>query len=226
MFLQRCRGLRLQNVGNCARIFSSVANRATANLAIKNNNWLLADKVEQQHGENMLLVHWKDKSVSRFPYIYLRDLCNCSKCVNQKSLERLSDTVQDIPLNIRARSVDVSQEGETIHVEWPDHHKSEFESSHLYSKRLLETQERDDKLSTTNLARKGVRFWNRSDMQDNVARFNFGKIMSEDSSLFEWLEKLHFVGIALVEDVPAYTDVTACERLARRVGYIKSTHYG
>lgn len=228
MLAQRLRGLaKASRVLLYARTCSSASLQAaeTPLPDVASKTGLIA-KITEQHGDAKVVVHWKDNSVSRFPYIYLRDLCTCSKCINQDSLERLSDTVKDVPLDIRATNVEVSDDGGKLQLKWPDDHVTEFESDWLHGKRLLEKNERDESISSSTIARHGVKFWNRSDMQDNIPRFNFHDVIQDDSILFDWLEKLHSIGIALLEDVPGYTEPTSCERLAKRTGYIKSTHYG
>lgn len=173
--------------------------------------------------ESMLHVHWDDQSVSRFPYIYLRDICNCPKCVDAKSLQRKLDTVGQIDLEIKAKSVNFSEDAQKVQINWPDNHVSEFDSSWLHQNKLKEKEERDE---TKQIACESVSLWGREQMQDKVPRFNYEDILKQDEALYNWLFTLHNVGIALVEDVPKNTDPIACLVLAHRVGYLKSTHYG
>lgn len=171
----------------------------------------------------MLHVHWNDQSVSRFPYIYLRDICNCPKCVDAKSLQRKFDLVGQVDLDIKAKSVNISEDGHKVQIKWPDDHVSEFDSSWLQQNKLKEKEDGDD---TKEIAGKNVTLWGREQMQDKVPRFNYDGIMKQDEALYNWLFALHSVGIALVEDVPKNTDPVAVLALAQRAGYIKTTHYG
>jgi gamma-butyrobetaine dioxygenase len=193
------------------------------NTRVDRDHKSLVSQVQQKDAENMLHVHWKDKSVSRFPYIYLRDICNCSKCLDATSLQRKLDTVGQIDLDIKAKSVNISQDGEKIRIDWPGDHVSEFDSSWLHEKRLKEKEEKKD---TTHIARESVRLWDREDMQDKIPRFDYEKIIKEDEALYDWLITLDKEGIALLNDAPKNTDPIAILVLARRVGYVKSTHYG
>ena len=182
---------------------------------------MLIEKTEREYNNRMLIITWINNAVSRYPFVYLRDNCRCSKCFHETSLQRSYDTVF-LDMNIRADRVEVLDGGEQISITWPDKHVSIFNSEWLHSRRLVEDAESWKQRWTLN--REGVQFWNAEIMQDKIPRYDFQKLMTDDWELFKWLDSLHGAGIALITGTPPQSNET--EKLSRRVGYSKTTHYG
>ncbi|XP_031569690.1 gamma-butyrobetaine dioxygenase-like [Actinia tenebrosa] len=197
-----------------SRLLSTIAN-------VKEQKSLVT---EVHKKDSMLHVHWNDQSVSRFPYIYLRDICNCPKCLDAKSFQRKLDIVGQIDLNIQAKSVEVTQDGQKVQISWPDNHVSEFDSRWLHQNKLKERGDVVDE--TKGIARESVTLWDRKQMQDKLPRFIFEDVLRKDEVLYNWLFTLHEFGITLLVDAPTNSDPIAALVLAQRVGYNKATHYG
>ncbi|KAJ7374421.1 Gamma-butyrobetaine dioxygenase [Desmophyllum pertusum] len=170
----------------------------------------------------MLHVTWNNDTINRYPFVYLRDNCQCSECFHESSLQRSFDTVGHLKIDIQPERVDVLQNGEEISVTWPDKHVSAFNSEWLHSRRL--TEEQDISKGTSTLNKEGVIFWNAEQLQGKIPRHDFHEIMEDDFKLYEWLYSLHSVGIALVTDTPLQTGEGY--KLCERVGYAKTIHYG
>ncbi|EDO40404.1 predicted protein [Nematostella vectensis] len=183
----------------------------------------LVKHIELEDNDGMLHVHWKNNQINRYPYVYLRDNCQCPKCYNSLLLQRNLDSISEVDLDVKPKAVEVRDDGKQIHITWPNEHISQFNSAWLHNKKLPES---DDLTGKMKLNKKGVEFWNKSMLQGKLVRFNYEDVMTKKSALFEWLHTLHSVGIALIEEAPSGMKPIAVERLATRVGYIKDTHYG
>ena len=171
----------------------------------------------------MLNVTWNNDTVSRYPFVYLRDNCQCSECFHESSLQRSFDTIGKLNMEIQPDRVDVLQNGEQISVTWPDNHVSVFNSQWLHSKRLAEEEELSKERSS--LGRKeGVTFWNAEQLQGKIPRYDFQDVIEDDMKLFEWMHSLHSKGIALVTNTPL--EPGGVNKLSTRVGHAKTTHYG
>lgn len=182
----------------------------------------LVQKLEKKSEHGMLHVTWRNNLVTRYPFAYLRDICQCPECFHQSSLQRSFDTVGKLDLNILPEKYEVTPDGDRIVITWPDGHISTFESEWLHSRRLSDRKNSNTDRSTLN--RDGVEFWNAEKLQDKIPKSDFHEIMEDDQALFEWLKALHSVGIALVTNTPQ--KVGQGEKLSDRVGYFKTTHYG
>jgi len=170
----------------------------------------------------MLNVTWSNDTVNRYPFVYLRDNCQCSECFHETSLQRSFDTVGQLNSHIQPERVDVLQNGDQISITWPDKHVSVFNSNWLHSRRLPEEKDMSKERST--LRREGVKFWNAEQLQGKIPRYDFQEVIEDDFKLFEWLQSLHSVGIALVTNTPRQPG--ELNKLCSRVGYSKTTHYG
>ena len=179
-------------------------------------------RVHRTDATRMLNVTWNDDIINRYPFVYLRDNCQCSECFHQSSLQRSFDTVGHLNMDIQPERVDVLQNGEQISVTWPDKHVSVFSSNWLHSRRLMEEKDLSKKRST--LRREGVIFWNAEQLQGKIPRYDFQEVIEDDLKLYEWLHSLHSVGIALITNTPRTPG--ECNKLCARVGYSKTTHYG
>ena len=178
--------------------------------------------IHKEDSNGMLHVTWNNNTVNRYPFVYLRDNCQCPVCFHESSFQRSFDTVGRLNLDIQPHRVDVLQNGEEICVTWPDEHVSVFKSEWLHSRRLTEEQDTSKRPSTLN--REGVVFWNADQLQGKIPRYDFAEVIADDRQLYEWLHSLHSVGIALVTNTPLQSGEGY--KLCERIGYHKTTHYG
>jgi gamma-butyrobetaine dioxygenase len=154
---------------------------------------------------------------------YLRDMCRCPRCRDPSSTQKTFQTT-DIPRNIKARSVEVDEEGDTK-ITWdndipsfgPDH-VSTF-SVHFLHKHL------------TPKALRGARFeppeprlWSRKRITRELQTIKYEDYMKEDEALYRALLYLNMHGILLLKDVPE--SETAVEDIASRMGTLRDTFYG
>eukprot|EP01080_Neovahlkampfia_damariscottae_P002374 gene2374-2839_t len=153
---------------------------------------------------NCLEVTWTENEKSKFHYIWLRDHCQCSKCVESVSTERI--ITRDL-LDLQVRPTSVNETDGNIHILWNDGHKSVFSSDFLntnsYSKKLFE-QTAFPPLT-------------------KVPKVNYSSIHDEEG-LFEFLEHLNVSGICLLTDCS--TEEGMVEKVSNTIGHVRETTYG
>ncbi len=66
--------------------------------------------------------------------------------------------------------------------------------------------------------------WGGEQLSRTLPTISYHAILASDAGVRDWLLLLHTYGIAFVHDTPATPEDT--ERLARRIAYIRPTHYG
>ncbi|KAI8332019.1 hypothetical protein BC941DRAFT_381813 [Chlamydoabsidia padenii] len=151
------------------------------------------------------------------PYFWLRDHCRCPDCYHPVTRQRLVNTF-GLDRSIRPSSVKCDQDG--LHLEWPDGHKSNYAydwvSTHGHQEG--KNKEWQDALAPTDK----LRLWKGQDFVPRP-RLTFDEVVGTKDGLAEWLYRLEIDGIAFVEDVP--TTLEATERLARRLCFLRETHY-
>lgn len=114
--------------------------------------------------EKTLNIIFEDKSTETFPFLWLKDNCQCPACFSSNALAR-TFLLQDLDINIRPR--DVCIEGNKIQITWTDGHRSTFESKWLHQ-RALNTKARE--LYTNFYRLKKVYF-----LKENLLRSNLNK---------------------------------------------------
>ncbi|RKP18060.1 Trimethyllysine dioxygenase [Rozella allomycis CSF55] len=129
-------------------------------------------------------------------------------------MQRLVDTYT-IPLDINARSLDYSRGKITIH--WSDNHRSIFPENYLINNSY------DPKLNDETNSNKKM-LWNSKDIRKIHPKVEFKQVMSDDKILLQWLENIEKYGICFVKNVPP--NAKDSEALARRISFIRETHYG
>ncbi|XP_048448879.1 gamma-butyrobetaine dioxygenase-like [Rhincodon typus] len=85
-------------------------------------------KVEAVDKQRCITVHWDDGNHSQYPYVWLRDNCQCPQCFLPSAKARKLP-IEDLDMNISADKV-ISTDAK-ISVVWPDQHVSEFDSNWL-----------------------------------------------------------------------------------------------
>lgn len=69
-----------------------------------------------------LMVEWKDGTVSRYPFLALRDVCPCAQCVDEITGAKILET-KNIPANIFIRRCEYVG-NYAIRITWSDGHDS------------------------------------------------------------------------------------------------------
>ena len=217
-----------RNISRCRPMVTKGLNRAYFSVLKANydnasrSRELNVQNVQQAGGSRMLNVTWNNDTVSRFPFVFLRDNCQCSECFHESSLQRTYDTFNKLDMHIQPQRVEVLQNGEEISITWPDKHVSLFSSQWLHSRQA--TEQANTTKERSSLQREGVRVWNGNKLQGKIPSYSFQEVIEDDFTLYEWLHSLHSVGIALLKDTPQQPG--ECNQLCARVGYTKTTNFG
>ncbi|KAI8974125.1 trimethyllysine dioxygenase [Pilobolus umbonatus] len=162
--------------------------------------------------DKQVYLDWNARKTSLFHHFWLRDHCRCESCYHPITRQRLVDTFS-IPRDIQPAAVDSSSDG--LSVTWQDGHTSfyawDWLHTHSYSP-ILRTNEP--------LEGKQPKLWDSSLKLTPVAH---EAVMHTEEGLRDWLDQLEVFGVSFVEGVP--TTVEATEALARRLCFLKETHY-
>ncbi|XP_019626570.1 PREDICTED: gamma-butyrobetaine dioxygenase-like [Branchiostoma belcheri] len=175
-------------------------------------------KVALNEAARMVEVEWSDRGVSRFPYVWLRDNCQCPQCFNPDSRSRRV-LMNDLDVNVSPVRVELQAKKSLLSVDWPQGHQSQYDCQWLrercFSPQALSERERDWQRKT--------QLWG-AELAHNLPKADFPAILTDDRVLHDFLVVLDSVGLVLLQNVPC--DVGQVERLANRVAFLKPTSFG
>lgn len=154
----------------------------------------------------------------QFPYVWLRDNCQCEKCFHYSAKSRILDWSYFDP-NIKPK--DVIKENEHLHVTWPDGHASSYKYDWLKF-RSFTTKSQENYNQTIYRPKKEI--WHGNDFGKICSKHDYNKILQSDEALYDWLYKLSIYGVALIENTP--DSDKALDPLVAKIGFTKRTHYG
>ncbi|XP_077989242.1 gamma-butyrobetaine dioxygenase-like [Glandiceps talaboti] len=168
-------------------------------------------QAERCDDEKELRLRWNDGYTHEYPYVWLRDCCRCPLCFHSDAKAR-KVLIEDLDIDILPSSIELSEDGKSVTVVWPDNHRSIFESDFL---RGIEFK--DARPATKS------KIWG-SELTNNLPTFQFEDVMSNDNTLLEFLEGLRDIGLILVKNTP--TEMGQVEKFGGRVSHIRVTNYG
>lgn len=161
-----------------------------------------------------VFLDWNARKTSTYSHFWLRDHCHCEQCYHAVTRQRLVDTFS-IPRDIQPTAIDSLEQG--LSVTWPDGHASLYRwdwlHTHSYSPILRATSDP--------LKPKKPLTWDATTL--NVEAIPHDAVMHTEEGLKAWLDQLETYGVSFVEGVP--TTVEATELLARRLSFLRETHY-
>ena len=164
--------------------------------------------------DKQIYLDWNARKTSVFHHFWLRDHCHCENCYHSTTRQRLVDTFS-IPRDIEPTAIDSTEEG--LEVTWPDGHRSKYAwdwlHTHSYSPVLRAAEPLQGKKPV---------LWNATSL-DPLPVVEHEAVMDSDDGLQQWLNNLEVYGIGFVDGVP--TTLEATEKLARRVSFLRETHY-
>ncbi|KAG0714161.1 Gamma-butyrobetaine dioxygenase [Chionoecetes opilio] len=171
-----------------------------------------------QPDRQMLKVQWGSGGEDVYPYIWLRDNCQCPACFHPVSLARRL-MLKDLSLSINGASVKVTDGGDQLEVHWTDGHCGRYNADWLHERafRQPRPEPRDRR------CRLKQEYWGR-EMQEAIPQASFSELLEDNDALLAFVENLEVSGVVLVSGVP--TQLRQIHRLTERVGYLKPTHYG
>jgi alpha-ketoglutarate-dependent taurine dioxygenase len=166
-----------------------------------------------------------DGSVNVNP-IYLRDACDCPKCVDPSTRQRNYSFI-DIPFHIKPVLKGVG-ENHTYHVSW-EHDVPGFDKSHTSYfpasriERLIETSdvERGNPRSSKLLKNQ---LWDKEAFTKHGCWIDYGDYMNDTSSLKSAVGALRRDGLIFVKNVPP--EASSVGKVGERIGPLRNTFYG
>eukprot|EP00095_Tigriopus_kingsejongensis_P000750 maker-scaffold273_size229271-snap-gene-1.25 protein:Tk00750 transcript:maker-scaffold273_size229271-snap-gene-1.25-mRNA-1 annotation:"gamma-butyrobetaine dioxygenase-like" len=183
----------------------------------------------------------------KYPLIWLRDNCPCSKCFHPVSKGRLL-LMKDLNLDVTPKSVEIlspkdhrKQVGpdpifslfqiETecpplspiaqVQITWNDGHVSSYDSDWLLHRSFSppELQSRLDQMTQE----EAKTTWD-STYGHQIKTYDFQSVMSDDHQLLKWLQDLRRHGLTLLTQMERTPETL--NTLVKRIGFAKPTHYG
>lgn len=170
---------------------------------------------ERQDKEGWYQFSFDNGYKGYYPYVWLRDNCRCSACYQPTAWQRTSH-VADLDPEILPESDELTDDGAVFSINWPGGHRSDFQAEWLNRQRFSETEK--DFVDGQKLETWGA------EMETEVDKFDFNKIVTSDMELYNWLRVLGSKGMAIVQGAPL--KVGAVGQLAKRVSYLRTTVYG
>jgi gamma-butyrobetaine dioxygenase len=151
-----------------------------------------------RHGD-ALEVHWPSGKVSRLPYLWLRDNCQCEQCrVAQTTEKRFM--ISDVPVDIAPLAV--SLQDDRLVVVWPDGHETAYEGRAIAA------------LNVSN-----AHVWSQWESGFSPPRCPFDAFLDDDTVAADAIADFLDTGAFILEQAP--TQPGTLELLAPRLGPIR-----
>ncbi|CAH1259053.1 BBOX1 [Branchiostoma lanceolatum] len=163
-------------------------------------------------------VEWSAGGVDRFPYIWLRDNCQCAECFQADLNKRLVLT-SELDLDVAPVRAGVQDRGSSLYVTWPDGHRSQYDWQWLRD-RCFSPRARADREQRW---RRKKQLWG-AELFTNLPTADFPALLTDDRALYDFLLLLDTIGLVLVQNVPR--QVGQFQELANRVAFPKMTFLG
>ncbi|KAG1673058.1 Gamma-butyrobetaine dioxygenase [Nymphon striatum] len=174
------------------------------------------------NGLHATKVVFSDKRMFDFKYIWLRDNCHCSKCIEPSTKQKIMDS-PSLDVNIVPKVKQVNENGQ-LDIIWADDegHHSVYDSHWLLQRGECFYQDTFEASADVS-HRPPVEEWDRMSIWKSFPEVPFKQIQRADG-LNSWLEMVHKYGIAVIRDVPTSEDQLV--KFVNRFAYVKETAYG
>ncbi|KAL5008260.1 hypothetical protein ScPMuIL_013841 [Solemya velum] len=164
-------------------------------------------------GGRVLAVEWNDGTESRFHSLWLRYNCQCDRCRQHASNQRVVD-VTAIPDTLTIQDVNVTEGGDVFVTCTEEDHTIELDTtflkSHCYSRKS-----RDAK-------RKAMAPTYR--LSGEVQTLSYEEMDSSEQGFYKWLKAINEDGMCLLKGVP--TELGYLKKVVERIGPVQATMYG
>ncbi|XP_053618114.1 gamma-butyrobetaine dioxygenase-like [Plodia interpunctella] len=154
----------------------------------------------------------------KFPYVWLRDNCQCDQCFHKSAKSRILDWSK---FNINVKPKEVVETSDSMKVEWTDGHISQYGMNWLKYRNFSPEHQQQYKQA---IFKPGKITWNGHQFEEICSRHDYNEVLHSDKALHDWLHKLAQYGVALIKNTP--NSETAIDAVVDRVGFTKRTHYG
>ncbi|KAF9816725.1 hypothetical protein SFRURICE_018605 [Spodoptera frugiperda] len=167
--------------------------------------------------DDLLSVDIRGESL-QFPYVWLRENCQCEQCYHTSAKSRILDW-NNFDLNVKPKNV--SKDQNALQVTWNDGHTSQYNLNWLKFRGF--TTENQNKYTETIYKPKKIT-WNNEDFPKIFSKHDYNEILNSDEALYNWLYQLSVYGVALIQNTP--DSETAIDAVVNKIGFTKRTHYG
>lgn len=177
-------------------------------------------KPNQPHRLNINLGH--EEKV--FSAIFLRDSCQCARCVDPSTQQKLFQTA-DIPSDIQAVQNSGSEEG-LLRFSWVNDipNSGEDHITELPAELLVDVLAKEQILGSSRAPLRERTLWDRQRMQADNLWVDYGEYVSSDIALLGALRQLSSHGLVFLRNVP--DDETSVVTIAKRIGPLRDSFYG
>lgn len=177
---------------------------------------------ENSTKERVLDVNWEDGVSSQYPFVFLRDNCQCPKCFHPDTKSRQIDMFRDPDFNDIVPK-NVVHDKDYVTITWLDDHKSTFDRAWLEERKFPET--REDVQPTTLHGTQPIP-WNNAKLAGKIPVVEYKDLMSSNDVLIHHLENMIQYGLSLVKNAPTVPNQVL--EIGKRMSsnMIRITHYG
>ncbi|XP_013379806.1 gamma-butyrobetaine dioxygenase isoform X1 [Lingula anatina] len=176
-----------------------------------------AKQVKLNDENKCVRVTWGDGKEDEYPYVWLRDNCQCPECFVSSSASR-AFLMANLDPDVKPKNVQADDDY-TVTVTWEDGHNSSFKADWLLYRSFSSEQQH----RRLRLYRPEWKHWGANEMQGKIPQFAFGEVMSEDRSLHDFLHTLDVMGLVMLKNTPTMTG--QLEKLGKRIAYLRPTNY-
>ncbi|XP_033105401.1 probable gamma-butyrobetaine dioxygenase isoform X2 [Anneissia japonica] len=176
----------------------------------------MKNDLEIDHDGSQVLIQWNESELSKYHSIWLRCNCQCDKCIQAHSGQKLID-VMSIPEKPTLCSAVIQPDGNSVHLQWfeePDH--VGVVTLDWLKKNCYSQQARS----------------NRADMceykflKGDIDYFDYEQVSSCKKTFLRYLKYLNEYGVCIIDRIPTENDEHKVIEIAERLGPIQSTLYG
>lgn len=195
---------------------------------INNIGNLLPTSARQVHNHNQLYKNISEDNLKvvirgeclQFPYVWLRENCQCQECYHPSAQSRILDWSK-FDLNVKPTQVQENEKTNSLHINWDDGHISQYNFNWLKFRSF--TPENQKKYTETIYKPKNIT-WHGKDFSKILYKQDYNDILNSDTALYDWLHMLSIYGVALIQNTPRIE--TAVDDVVNKIGFSKQTHYG
>lgn len=165
-----------------------------------------------------------DFNGSIFHYAWLRDNCTCWRCVDKSTKQKLFSSAE-VPHDITPIHYSIIEDDQGkkhLEIAW-NNEKSEPHRS-TFSLDWLKSQKTMQRGIYSNIRHPILTLWDGCDLREESITLEYEEFGKSDSGHWDFLQNMQKYGLTIVRNVP--TDEKEIEKLANRIGNIRTTFYG
>lgn len=167
----------------------------------------------------MMTLVWNDEEVTDYPYLWLRDSCQCEACFDEGPCARRLLVHE---LDIDSKPVHIQMDGATqqITLIWSDGHRSVYRYKWLQARSFKPDKQM---MRARWNGRKSEKLWD-SSLLNNIPTLSYDKMMRDPRTQYEWMTLLEDVGFVMLKGAPLESGHIL--KIGREIGFCRMTNYG